>query len=281
MIDLGDTVALAAECRDAAGALANATTVALTVTLPDGTTVTPAPANPPLVTGKYTHPYVTTLKGRHTARWTFTGGVPDQVWTDTFEVEASDPLTVVSLDAVKKHLNIPLTTTTHDDELRDAIASVTDVIEDIVGIVVKRSFTETHSGRGAPVILLRHRPVISVTSVTENGVLVASSDYLVTEHGVLTRATAFSAGRWARGVDNITVITVAGRDATPASVRDGAKELIRINWRPQQGGNNPVFDQGRADDFGQGQPGELRLGFFVPITVMERLNPSARGPHVA
>lgn len=277
MIDLGDTVTLAAECRDAADALANAGTVALTVTLPDGTTVTPAPTNPPAVTGRYTHPYVTTLTGRHIGRWTFSVGVPAQVWTDTFDVEATDPLTLVSLDAVKKHLNIPLTTTTHDDELRDAIASVTDVIEDIVGVVIKRSFTETYSGRGDRAVLLRWRPVVSVTSVTENGVAVASSDYSVTSSGVLTRAT----GRWARGVDNVAVTHVAGRDATPASVRDGAKELIRINWRPQQGGNNPVFDQGRSDDFGQGQPGELRLGFFVPNTVMERLHPHGRGPHVA
>ncbi len=280
MIDLGDTVTLAADCRDAAGVLANATTVALTITLPDGTTVTPAPTNPPATAGRYTHPYVTAQSGRHTARWVFTGGVPSQAWTDVFDVAPTSPVALVGLDRMKSRLKIPLTTTTHDEDLRSLIASVTDVIEDIVGVVVRRSFTETYSGRGERAILLRRRPVVSVTSVTENGVLVEPSGYSVAPAGVLTRATAYSAGRWTSGVDNVTVTYVAGRAAPPASVLDGAEDLIRINWRPQIGGNHSVFAGGRTDDFGTGQ-GEIRLGFFVPNTVMQRLQPSGRGPHVA
>lgn len=276
MIDLGDTYTLTAEARDAAGNLANATTAALTITLPDGTTVTPTPANPPAVTGQYAHPLVTTMAGRHVARWVFTGGVPDQAWTDAFEVAPQASLALVSLAEVKKHLNIAATNTAHDDELRGFIASVTDVVEDIVGVVARRSFTETYSGRRQRAILLRRRPVVSVTSVVEDGVAVAASDYSVTGAGVLTRLY----GRWASGVDNVTVTQVAGRPSTPASVLDGAKELIRINWRPQSGGNSSVFDQGRGDDFGQTGAGEVRLGFFIPNTVMQRLQPSGRGPHV-
>jgi hypothetical protein len=83
-------------------------------------------------------------------------------------------------------------------------------------------------------------------------------------------------------VDNIVVTYVPGRTGAAWSVVDATKELIRINWRPQSGGNYSVFDQGRGDDFGQGQePGQIRLGFFVPNTVMQRLQPSARGPHIA
>ncbi len=281
MIDFGDTVTLAAECRDAAGILANATTVALTVTLPDGTAVSPTPANPPTVTGTYSHPFVTTAAGRHVARWVFTGAVPDQAWTDTFEVSPQASLALVSLADVKTHLNIPATNTTHDDELRGFLASVTDVIEDIVGVVARRTFVETYSGRGEPAILLRRRPVVSVTSVVESGVTVPPADYSVTEAGVLTRVTAYSAGRWTPGVDNLLVTYVAGRPSTPPSVLDGAKELIRINWRPQQGGNYSVFGGGRSDDSGQTGQGEIRLGFFIPNTVMQRLQPSGRGPHVA
>lgn len=273
MIDLGDTYTLTAEARDAAGNMANATTVALTITLPDGTTVTPLPTNPPAVTGRYTHPFVTTVAGRHTARWVFTGGVPDQAWTDAFEVAPQSPLALVGLDDVKKHLNIADTNTTYDEELRGFIASVTDVVEDVVGVVVRRSFTETYNGHGQRAILLRRRPVVSVTSVLEDGVAVAASDYLVTAAGVLTRTY----GRWG---DSVTVTHVAGRPVTPASVLDGAKELIRINWRPQTGGNGSVFNQGRGDDSGQTGAGEVRLGFFVPNTVMQRLQPHGRGPHI-
>jgi hypothetical protein len=49
--DIGDSVSLAWDVKDSAGVLANATTVTLTVTLPDGTTATPAVTNPPTVDG--------------------------------------------------------------------------------------------------------------------------------------------------------------------------------------------------------------------------------------
>ncbi len=284
MYDLGDTVNVTAECRDAAGQLANAAAVTLTVTKPDGTTDTPTVTNPPAVVGRYTHPYVTTLPGRYVYRYQFSGGVPAQAWVDVLNVLSSSPAWIVGLAETKLHLNIPAVDTSADDELRGFIASVSEVVEDIVGIVVKRSFVETYSGRGERAILLRRRPVVSVTSVSENGVTVPASDYSPTSAGVLTRATAYSAGRWASGVDNIVVTYVAGRDLTPANVLDGTRDLIRINWRPQVGGNVNPFDQGRGDQFAPSsvpQSGEIRLGFFVPNTVMQRLQPSSRGPHIA
>lgn len=283
MIDFGDTVTLAAECRDAAGSLANAAVATLTVTLPDATTVTPAPANPPAVTGRYSHPYETSQAGRYTARWMFSGGVPAQAWTDVFDVAPASPIGLVGLDEMKHRLNIKVDNTVHDEQLRGLIASVTDVIEGIVGVVVRRTITETHSGRGEPHIVLRQRPAISVTSVVEDGVAVDASDYSLGSSGLLTRKSAYRvSGCWARGVDNVTVAYVAGRQEVRASVLDGATDLIRINWRPLAGGNHSVFDQGRGDDFGQrAEPGEIRLGFFVPNTVMQRLQPHARGPLVA
>lgn len=283
MYDLGDTVTVTASCYNAAGQLANAGTAALTVTLPDGTTDTPAPANPPAVTGQYTHPYVAaTQAGRYTARWLFSGGLPAQAWTDVFDIAPANPVALVELAEAKHFLNIPPANTAHDEKLRSLIASVTDVVEDITGVVVRRSFTEVYSGFGEPAILLRRRPVISVTSVSENGVALAASEYSVNSFGVLTKATSYAAGRWLSGVDNIGVTYVAGRLAPTPSILDGARDLIRVNFRPVIGGNHSVFDGGRADEAGQSQePGSIRLGFFVPNSVMQRLTPSARPPHVA
>lgn len=283
MIDLGDTYELAAECRNAAGGLADATIVSLTVTKPDGTVDVLAPANPPVVAGSYTYPYVTTQPGRHTVVWSFTGGVPAQASSDVFDVASASPVALVSLAAAKKHLGIPLTVTVHDEKLRGLIASITDVIEGITGTVVRRTFVETYSGRGEPALVLLHRPVVSVTSVTEDGVTVPPADYSAASSGLLTRVSGYRAsGQWADGIDNIVVTYEAGRALVPASVLDGSLDLIRINWRPQAGGNSSVFDQGRSDDYGQrAEPGEMRLGFFVPNTVMQRLKPSERPPLVA
>lgn len=106
MHDLGDTLTIARDCKDAAGALANCTTVVLTVTKPDGTTDTPAVANPPTVTGKYTVGYVPTQAGRHTWRMTFIGVVPDQAHGDVFHVWPSASTWIVGLTEAKDHLNI-------------------------------------------------------------------------------------------------------------------------------------------------------------------------------
>jgi hypothetical protein len=282
MYDVGDTITLSAACRNAAGQPANATTAALSVTRPDGTADPQSPTNPPTTVGQYQHGYVPTQYGRYVYRWILTGGVPDQAYVDVVNVADSSWPAIIGLAEAKDHLNIPQANTGQDDELRGFILSASEVVESIVGPVARRTIVETHSGRGDTVIVLRQRPVLSVVSVLEDGVAVAASDYSLSPAGILTRSNSYYATPWSCGVDNLVVTYVVGRTAGPAAVLDGTKELIRINWRPQQGGNYSVFDQGRGDDFGQrAEPGEIRLGFFVPNTVMQRLAPSARPPLVA
>lgn len=277
MLDLGDIYPATVEVKNSAGALVNATTMTFTFTLPDATTTSPAPSNPSI--GRYEHDLLTTQLGLHRFRAVATG--PNAAWADVFTVHSLEAFAFVGLAEVKEHLNIPAADTSADEELRGFILSSCEVVEDIVGVVARRTFTQTLSGRGEPALLLSRRPVIAVTSVTVDGTAV--TDYSVTPHGVLTRTTAYRAGRWPSGVDNIVVTYTAGRTSVPAGGLDGTKELIRINWRPQQGGNYSPFNQGRGDEHGQQArgAGEIRLGFFVPNTVMQRLQPSARGPHVA
>ncbi|WP_319460085.1 head-tail connector protein [Micromonospora sp. RTP1Z1] len=171
---------------------------------------------------------------------------------------------IVTVDEVKKHLNIELTNTTQDDELLGFIESVTDVIEHVTGPVVPRSITEVHDG-GVEALVLRRRPVLSVTSVTEDGSAVGVDGYKPSlAAGVLYR----SSGRWSGGRCAVTVVYQAGRASTPASIKQAAKELVAFNFRPQQGGNSSVFD---AD--GAAAP-EVILGFLVPNRVMQMLTPN-------
>lgn len=278
MHDLGDTVTIARTCRDTAGQPANATTVALTVTKPDGTTDTPVVANPPAQTGQYTVAYVPTQEGRHVWRITFTGAVPDQAHADVFHVWPSVSAWIVGLVEAKDHLNIAQSDTSQDEELRRAIAGASAVVEDIVGVVARRSFVQQLSGRGISTLLLSRLPVISVTSVVEDSVSLSASDYSITEHGVLTRLAGGVKWRWPMGTNNIVVTTVAGRPVVADNILDGTRDLIRVNFRPQLGGNRSPFDTATER---QAEPGQMRLGFFVPNSVMERLHGSARGPHVA
>lgn len=277
MYDLGDTVTLTARCLDSSGALADATTATLTVTLPDGTTSGHSPTNPPTVTGTYTHPYITTQAGRHTHRWTFTGVVPDQAYVDVFHVWPTSLDWIVGLAETKDALNIASTNTAHDDELRRTIAGVTAVVESIVGVVAVRSFTETLSG-GSSSLQLRYQPVLAITSVSEDGTALTASDYKLRPGGILTRVSSYRASRWPTGVSNISVVHTAGRTVIPDNILDGTRDLIRFNFRPQLGGNYNAFD--RAGSSAQREPGHMVLGFYVPNSVMERLNPSGLGPQV-
>ena len=122
MFDLGDVVPLAVNVKDTAGALANATAVVLTITLPDGTTATPSVTNSS--TGVYSATYTPAVAGRFGVRWVATG-TNASTYVDAFTVAAGAGL--ISLDEVKAFLNI--TSTTNDEELREFVAAATVAAE--------------------------------------------------------------------------------------------------------------------------------------------------------
>jgi hypothetical protein len=262
--DLGAAVPLAVTVTDAAGTAADATTIVLTVGLPDGTAVTPAVTNPPATTGQYSYVYTPAQAGRHTVGWVTTA--PAFAHTDVFYVRAASTPALVSLADVKAHLNIPASTTTHDAELRDAILTAGDVVEGIVGAVGRRTVTETHSGRGRPGLVLRDGPAISITSVTEDGTAVASGGYTLDDDtGILYRVSGYSDLAWPVGRRNVVVTYVVGRSAVPPAISEAVKDLVRINFRPQLGGNYSPFDTSAAG------AGSTRLGYFVPDKIMTSL----------
>ena len=98
MPDLGDTLPFSSKLYDKpvedGGVLVNATTAALTITLPDGTaapgiTVT----NPPATTGVYQYDYVTTtVPGPFKGRWLFTMATgKTTAYVEAFDVRPADP----------------------------------------------------------------------------------------------------------------------------------------------------------------------------------------------
>lgn len=244
-LDLGDTWTLTAEAKNANDVLANATTVVLTISRPDGTIDTPTVTNPPTVTGQYTHRYVPTAAGRYGARWVFTfnDGLT-AAYTDAADVRPAEPALIMSLADAKAHLNI--TSGTHDDELRSWLESVTEVIEHKVGAVVVRTYTD-RVGAGSQ-FALAHYPVVSVTSVTPvyaSGSAVAVDDLEVMEaSGVVRRAdeTAFTGGPW-------DVTYKAGRPVIPANIAHAARIILKHLWETQRGtrratmgGDDTTFD---------------------------------------
>lgn len=238
--DLGDTIRLTTPTvTDASGAAVNCTTMQLTVTLPDGSTATPAVTNPPATTGNYLVDYTAVQAGHHRVRWVGTN--PAYAYTDVFDVLAADPRFIISLADAREALRKTAGATADDAELRLYLAAVTPIVEDIAGPQVVETLTYTaHGGRSS---ILLPTQVVSVQSVTENGVaLTASQDYVVDlAAGIIYRGTTLQPYSFIAGHDNIVVNYTAAAGVIAQNVRLAARIILKHLWT--------------ADNTGTGRPG--------------------------
>lgn len=148
-----------------------------------------------------------------------------------------DTLDVVTFAQVSAMLNVPDAEAALIDRY---ITVVSRHIDDLCGPVVQRTVTaETHHG-GTCSIVLDKRPVISVTSVTENGTTVSAAGYHIDlEAGILERVSSsyysypWYAGRW-----NVAVTYEAGRYEDTASVDpifvEAATMAVKGLWTSQK-----------------------------------------------
>lgn len=273
MFDLSDVVPLGVKIRDPnSNALTNAGNVTVTITLPDGvTTVTPLVSNPSA--GVYQADYVPTASGRHAVLWVATG-VMASAYPDSFDVRPATPDYLISLADAKQYLNI--LTTTNDEELRGFIEAATQVVENIVGPVVVKTITETHT-RPGQVLVLRQPPILSVVSVTS--VLATGLSYDVTavvvdpETGILQRADGAPLGF--RRPMPLRVVYRAGRPVVPASITLAAKVIVDHLWETQRG-----HTQGVRPTPGTGRTQKKGLQSDVPFRAKELLTPYRRAPAI-
>jgi hypothetical protein len=267
--DLGAVVPLGTTVRDAAGALANAGSMTVTVTLPDGTTTTATVT--PAATGTYAHDYATVQAGRHTVRWVATG-VNAGAYTDSFDVREAAPPAILSLADAKKHLN--KTSTTDDDEIRSWVESITAGIEGLCGPVVVRSYTERHDFRRATTVCLRRTPALGITSVVP--VLTGGTTYAVAdlaldgETGIVQRLD----GGVLHGPLQFTY--PAGRRIVPAAMTSAARIILQHLWRTQQGPGRP---QRGTDDYDVSEP-VVGFGYAIPNRALQLLEPYRLPPGV-
>lgn len=267
--DLGDTVRLTASSKDPGGTLTTAASAVLTVTLPDGTAVTPAvPA--PASAGQYVVDYVTVQAGRHSVRWVFT--TPTNAYTDSFDVREATPPAILSLADAKRHLS--KTSTTDDDEIRSWVESITAGIEGLCGPVIVRTVTERHDGRRVPLIALRQTPVLSVTSVVP--ILTGGTTYAVSDLDVdlVTGVVQRLDGGTLTGPLRVTY--QAGRRIVPAAMSSAARIILQHLWRTRQGPSRP---QRGVQDFDVTEP-IAGFGYAIPNRALQLLEPYRLPPGV-
>lgn len=262
MFDLGDVVPLPLEVLDADGNYADPGGLTLTIELPSGGTVSPAPVRDDV--GRYHVDYATTLPGRHVARWVATGAHAGAHVT-VFAVADPADSPVISLDEAREYLRMPAGETKDDDELRLFLDAATASCESHRALR-RRIVVEQHSP-GSP-LLLQRTPVVSVMSVVDaDGNTISADRYRVDlAAGIVT----------GYGMPACTVTYVAGHAVVPANGRLAVLEQLRHMWTTQRG-PRPAFG-GRGADNTTFVPGAAHT---VTYRVRELLDSLAETPGFA
>lgn len=241
MIDVGDVVTLSVEVRDADNNLANAGTMTLTVTAPDGTVTGPTTIAP-TSTGIYVAT-TTAAEGLHDVLWTATGANAGK-HRDCFMAGPYLPLISIAdaIDALGSGYVV-----TDAEALRDVIATASAVIERKRPIR-KATKTITRSGGvgGRNALLLPWKPVQEILRVVESGATLTANDYVLDPHTATLHRGSTGMGTWAPGVANVTITAVVGYDAPPRAAIDACKAQVRHLWEKRRGGPN------RGGQFGAG-----------------------------
>jgi hypothetical protein len=246
--DLGDTLGFRADLYDKpveqGGALVNATTVVLSILKPDGTTLTPTVANPPAVTGKYLFDQVsltTDPAGRWVGTWFFTlSSGKTSSYIETFDVGP----TLITIDEALMHLRaLNLIKTAVDlEQLQFLCFVATDAVErDLGRVMTRKTFVESYTG-GSDFIVLDQTPVISITTVVENGVTLAGTDYLL-DSPILWRGNTLSAQCWGWGRLNVVITYAAGFLNPPVIARKVALNAVQKMWQESQQASHPMIDE--------------------------------------
>lgn len=198
---------------------------------------------------------------------------------------------LASLDDIKTRLNILPDDADSDANLMDYLASATSILRDLYGDVIPTSYTEVlfPYGDGSR-LLLGRAPLISVDSILATwpyvgspNVVLSPNTYIVDlRSGVVTIFALSPAFSWQYAARDwsyarYTVAYTTGRAVVDPKVKDAVLELLRINWRPQAGGNLPGISSGDEAE----AAGFTYLGFYIPNGVHERINAGARPNQIA
>ena len=246
-MDLGDTLPFRAKLYDKpleqGGVPVNALTATLTIARPDGTTATPTvPAASP--TGNYAVDYPSTMSGRHVGTWSFTmaGGLTTS-HVQSFDVAAASQLLTVDEAAAHLRATGTITGAADLDQLQWLCQVATEVVErDLGRVLTRRTVTEIRDG-GGPLIALRNTPVLSITTVTDNGTVLDPADYTLDGSILYRGSTSSYWTRYTGGQQGVEITYVAGYLDPPKVARQVARSVVQSLWQSSQQASHPLIDE--------------------------------------
>jgi hypothetical protein len=203
---------------------------------------------------------------------------------------------IATLDEVKEYLRYPPDNTDDDDLIQVFMDSADNVVRRYCGEIISAKYDEWHQG-GNTLIQLRHFPVKSVDSITENW---GFFTYVLTEQPgdsdpSVTSLWAFSLDYPGQGLvtrrsvgnivipfintsggENIHVSYTTGVDVIPGNVKHGWLDLIAHWWQNSQQRSIVTTSSGVSTYDGVGSAGSPNWG--VPNRIVEILTGARRTP---
>lgn len=261
----------------------------LTITLPDGTTVTPAVST--TVTGIYVPSahFVPSQAGHHLWSWSVAGDHPG-AYVDSFEVRPAPDPTIISLAEAREILKMG-SDTSRDQDIRGYSQAVTEWVEYAAGPVVTRQVTETVRSQGR-VMILGRPPVrtdlgtaldpsgrrdgsttnglVSITPLLSYGFVYDISQLLVTESGEIRHFAGFPFFYSADYLPQYEVTYWAGRAVVPWGIYEACKIALKHVWAVERGSASGAAGAGT---YGESETVSTGYGFAVPNRAVELLTP--------
>ena len=250
--------------------LVDAGTITLTLQKPDATTATFTPTRDDV--GTY-HQDLTASDLSQVGPYQWKIVVTGNGAGVTFgNFDVFDPLTVaiLPLQDAKDMLNIPQTNTTYDTEIQAWIDTILASLEKLTGgPLVNRSITEfVKVGHAYRSFSVRQRPLVSVTSITDNatGTALPTTDLDIDPNSGIVRRE-LQLPFWARGPFYTVVYTAGWGVPTPPAFNGAARIILDHLWATQHGPSvRPTL---AGDDLAQ----DFGLGFAVPNRAVELMSP--------
>jgi hypothetical protein len=230
VIDLGDVAHLSVDVTDRSGALVD-TTMTLAITLPDLTSVTPAPTPTHEGLGKYSYDFATAggQVGEHHGLWTGTN--PAFRHEEIFHVEAASSIAIVSMFDMKRQLRI--STNLEDDDLRGWILSASENIDGYIGACAPRAVVEETVVNYGTSLWLSTWPVIALQSI--DPALPSQTTFQVSDL-IVKKATGeirrVDGGLFA---GDYGAHYTAGRSPVPHSARDATEIIVQHLYGSRKG----------------------------------------------
>lgn len=242
-IDLGDATVRSFQLTNAAGAAVDADTLpTYTITLPN-LTAGISPTVQHGTTGDYYVIYPVTMSGLHTE--TLTAVIAGQT-TTIRRVWNAESLTMGFLDTDEVITMLKgegIIVRPADLEWLRWLCAVASsaVAGDLGRPIAPQAVTVTADGGKSAI--LTQAPIISVTSITENGVTLAGTDYTADlTAGIIYRGGQQSLRCWSTGRQNVVATLVVGYMVPPRVARMVGMTIVQRQWSSTRQMPHPAMD---------------------------------------